>query len=138
MLYPRCSRHLISLPFLHLVLDLYTGQSSSTQLKRSALPTHHELTQINYNDKMIRVIQRSAAKWEKIGIRLYFNGSMIGSIRRDSNFLTEEACATVFIMWLDMEMEGLRQPRTWDTVVKVLKESGLGELSEELNSVLSE
>ena len=62
---------------------------------------------------------------------------MIKSVQRDSHYLTEQACVALFSMWLEGK-EGLRQPRTWGTIIKVLKESDLGELSEELDSVLSE
>ena len=71
-----------------------------------------------------------------IATSLYFSRGMIGSIRRDSHS-TDQACTTVFGMWLE-SLEGLREPRTWDTVVKVLKDASLGALAAELDSVLSE
>ena len=42
----------------------------------------------------------------------------------------------VFNVWLGGK-EGLREPKTWVTVVSVLKEADLGTLAGELNSVLS-
>ena len=60
---------------------------------------------------------------------------MIGAIRRDTHFQAEDACRTVFMIWLGGK-EGLREPKTWATVVSVLKEADLGKLSGELNSIL--
>ena len=106
-------------------------------LKRSAKPKLHELDLIDCNGKTVRVIGRSAAKWERIAMRLYFDGNTIDSVRRDSHYQTERACSSVFEIWLNGK-EGLRTPREWSTVVKVLKEADLGELSKELDSVLSD
>ena len=83
------------------------------------------------------MISASASKWEKIATRLYFDGNAIGGIRKDAHFQVEESCRTVFNVWLGGK-EGLREPKTWATVVAVLKEADLGTLSEELNSVLSD
>lgn len=46
------------------------------------------------------------------------------------------ACRQVFIKWLNGE-NGLREPRTWDTVIEVLKEASLGQLAQDLEIVLS-
>lgn len=106
-------------------------------LKRSAKPKLYELDLINCNGKKVRVIGRSAAKWEKVAMRLHFDGSAMEAIRRDSHFQTEQACRSVFKIWLEEDQEGLLDPRKWSTVVEILKEAGLGELSKELDSVLS-
>ena len=74
------------------------------------------------------MISRSAVKWEKIATCLSFDESRIKESRGDVR--------TVFSMWLDAE--GLREPKTWATVVDVLKEAELGDLSDELNSSLSD
>ena len=85
----------------------------------------------------MKVINKSAAHWEKIATRLYFDGGMIGAIRKNANFQSaEERCAAVFEKWLEGSEE-LREPLTWAIVVKVLKEAELGTLSGDLNSVLS-
>ena len=84
----------------------------------------------------MKVIDRSAAHWEKVAKRLYFNVSMINSIRKNPNSETVEKCCAVFEKWLE-GADGLRNPLTWATVVTILKEADLGTLSEELDSVLS-
>ena len=62
---------------------------------------------------------------------------MIRAIRRDTHYQVEQACATVFNVWLGGK-EGLREPKTWATVVAVLKEADLAPLASELNSILSD
>ena len=101
------------------------------------MPKEHELDRIDYNGKTIRIFSSSAARWEKIATRLYFDGNTIGAIRRDTHYQVEDACKTVFNVWLGGK-EGLREPKTWATVVRVLKEADLGVLSGELNSVLTD
>ena len=57
-------------------------------------------------------------------------------VERNAPMRAEEACRKVFSMWLGGS-EGLREPKTWATVVDVLKEADLGVLSDDLNSILS-
>ena len=83
------------------------------------------------------MIPSSAAKWEKIATRLYFDGNTIGAIRRDTHYQVEQACTTVLNIWLEGK-DGLREPKTGATVINVLVEADLGTLSNELNSVLSD
>ena len=106
-----------------------------SQLKRNGKPKEHELDRIDYNGKTIQVIASSKAKWERIATRLYFDGNTIEGIRRDTHYQVEQACTSVFSVWLGGR-EGLREPITWATVVAVLKEADLGVLSDDLNSVL--
>ena len=107
---------------------------STSQLKRNGKPELFDLDRIDYNGKTIQVIASSAFKWERIAMRLRFEGE-IESVDRD-NRKVEDACRSVFSTWLEGK-EGLREPITWATVVAVLKEVGLGVLSDDLNSVLS-
>ena len=83
------------------------------------------------------ILKEGASKWEDIATRLYFNGSTISQIRNDSQNNMQGACRSVFIKWIEGE-SGLRGPRTWDTVIKILREAGLGQLAEDLEIVLSE
>ena len=116
-----------------------TGGSSTpatnARPKRNEKPKEHEIDRIHYNGKTIQIISSSAARWERIALRLYFRGNTIAAIRRDTHFQVEDACRTVFNMWLGGK-EGWREPITWATVVDVLKEVDLGVLSDELKSIL--
>ena len=59
------------------------------------------------------------------------------AVERNAPTQAEEACRRVFNIWLGGR-EGLREPKTWATVVDVLKEADLGVLSGELNAILSD
>ena len=120
--------------FLHIEA---TGERFKSQIKRHDKPKGYELDRIDCNNKTLRVISHSAARWEKIATRFYFDGNMIGAIRRDTHYQVEQACTTVFNVWLGGK-EGLREPKTWATVVAVLKEANLTQLASELNSILSD
>ena len=101
------------------------------------MPRIHELDRIDHRGHTVRVISGCAAKWEQVALRLYFDGNTIQSINKDSFYKTADACTTMFDVWLNGR-EGLREPRTWATVVKILQEADLRTLSEKLNSVLSD
>ena len=79
----------------------------------------------------------AASKWEDVATRLYFEGFSISSIKRDNSQSVEGACRAVFIDWLG-GMEQLREPKTWRTVIKVLKEADMSELAIRLEDVLTQ
>lgn len=95
----------------------------------------HELDLIRGNQKTVRVLEGSANKWDGIARRLYFSGSMISQIRTESQSDGLRACQSVFSQWLDGK-EGLHKPRTWSTVIEVLKEAHLGQLADDLKEAL--
>ena len=105
--------------------------SVSFHIVSSSLPKLHELDRLEGNGKTVSILKDGANKWEDIATRLYFNGSMISQIRNDSQNNMQGACRNVFIKWLEGE-NGLREPRTWDTVIEVLKEAGLGQLAKDV------
>ena len=83
----------------------------------------------------MRIIQDGASKWEFIATRLYFDVGMINQISRDSCD-RQQACRNVFAKWLS-GVDGLREPRTWSTVIKALKEADLGQLAEGLETAIT-
>ena len=99
------------------------------------MPRLHLLDLVECNGKTLRVIKSAASKWEKLATHLYFDSNRIRSIGWHSHCQPEEACASVFSAWLG-GVEGTRQPITWATIVKVLAEIDLGNLSKELKSIL--
>lgn len=82
---------------------------------------------------MVRVIEQSAAKWERVATRFYFESCDIGRIKKDHNECYE-ACQTVFTEWLNGRG---REPITWDTLIVTLNEAGLSELATDVGLVLS-
>ena len=81
----------------------------------------------------MNVINKTACAWEKVAIRLHFEGHDISRIRRNER-QAEDACRTVFVEWL--EGKG-RTPTTWDTVLQALNEAEQGELANDLEEVLN-
>ena len=115
------------------VLRLYIMRICTyTTLELSQKPIFHELDRITGNQTTVKVLEGSASKWERVAIRLYFDGNMISQIWSKSGSDQYSACQNTFSGWLAGK-EGLRTPRTWDTV---LKEADLGQLADDLNEVL--
>ena len=77
-----------------------------------------------------------ASQWEKIALRLYFEGYSICTIERDNAHSVEAACRQVFTEWLS-GVEQLREPRTWSTVMSVLDEAELSEVATKLGEILT-
>lgn len=60
---------------------------------------------------------------------------MISQIRTESQGDGLRACQSIFSQWLDGK-EGLRTPRTWSTIIEVLKEAHLCQLASDLKEAL--
>ena len=60
---------------------------------------------------------------------------MIAQIRTDCQHDTYQACQKTFTEWLGGK-EGLRTPIAWSTVIRALKEAGLGQLADDLKDIL--
>lgn len=102
-----------------------------------ACPKLHELDLIEDScGKQVRVINKGASKWQAIAMRLHFEGGTITEIFNESQNNMQQACLITFTKWLQ-GMSDLREPRTWNTVIKVLEEADLGELAKHLETVLT-
>ena len=74
-----------------------------------------------------------ASRWDKIALRLHFSGHDISRIERDHKDSVVRACRTMFSEWL--EGKG-RQPITWNTLIKALKEADHSELAREVETII--
>ena len=106
------------------------------RLRLDACPKLHELDLIEDRGKEVRVIRDGASKWETIATRLHFDGGMITQIFNDSQNNMKRACQITFTIWLG-GTSGQREPRTWDTVIKALREADLGQLAKDLETVFT-
>ena len=95
-------------------------------------PRLHELDLKKGNGKTVKLINRTAADWERLATRFYFEGYEIRSLRTNHRE-TFEACREMFIEWL--EGKG-RSPKTWETVIIALEEADLSEIALDLKDVL--
>ena len=82
----------------------------------------------------VKVIERTAADWERIATTLHFEGHEIKTIRADYH-QSGDACRNMFIEWL--EGKG-RHPKSWETVLCALNEAGFGEVTSDLSDALRE
>ena len=100
-------------------------------------PKWHEIDLIKLSSgKEVRIIQGGASKWNSIATRLHFTLDMIDEISENNPKDVQGSCKSVFSKWLK-GTKGLREPRTWRTVVDVLHEAGLGELAKSLEEIMS-
>ena len=95
-------------------------------------PHLHELDHISGNGKTVTVIDSVACVWEKVAMRLHFEGHDISRIQRNEH-RAEDACRTMFVEWL--EGKG-RTPTTWETILKALEEAKQCELAKDLKDIL--
>lgn len=100
----------------------------------SCKPVLHQLDLIESKDKTLKMIDQSAAKWEKLAIRLHFENHDVSRIRKDHHLQSVDACRTALMEWLDGKG---RQPTTWGTLIKALVEAEMAELAGDLELVLS-
>ena len=114
-----------------ILLPLGASQPSACLSRK---PRLYELDRIKGNGKTVKVIERTAADWERVAITLHFEGHEIKTIRTDYH-QSEDACCNMFIEWL--EGKG-RQPTTWETVISALNEAGFSEVASDLSDALSE
>ena len=118
---------------IHCVIIIPSGAAqSSPGLSRK--PRLHELDRLKGNGLTVKVIERTAAYWERVALRLHFEGHEIDTIKADYH-QSEDAGRKMFSEWL--EGKG-RQPKTWETVLSALNEAGFGEIASDLSDALHE
>ena len=104
-------------------------QAKSTSVK----PKLHQLALIEGNGKTVRVIQSAASKWEIFATHLHFEVDDIKRIRSDYHLKCQLACLEVCMEWL----AGVgRKPTNWTTLITALKEAELGEVANDLNTIV--
>lgn len=93
-----------------------------------------QIDRVEGKDKVIKVIEQVAGRWERVATRLCFEGHNIQRIKRDDNNSCTEACRTMFIEWLNGKG---RKPVTWETLIKVLKEAGFSEIASDIEHLFN-
>lgn len=91
---------------------------------------------MEHDGSVVSVIKAAASQWESIATRLYFEGYSISTIKRDNSHSVQSACHAVFTDWV-RGVDQLREPRTWRTVLKVLNEAELSEISKKVENALT-
>ena len=83
--------------------------------------------------KIVEVIDKTAANWEKLALALHFGEHILGIVSRDNTSVIQ-ACQDVLSRWLRGEA---RQPVNWITLIESLREMKFDILGEDLELALS-
>ncbi|MCG8625938.1 MAG: death domain-containing protein [Proteobacteria bacterium] len=86
------------------------------------VPKLHQLDYLERNGKKIKLINAVAAHWDKVALRLHFEGYDIDRIAKDHHQQSISAATTVFKEWLNGKG---RQPPSWAILIKALQETEL-------------
>ena len=107
---------------------------------------HHFVSRLEWIDsgtgerKNIRVYKKAASKWRDVAENLGFEPGEIDSIGR-SHFFNDGECVTdVFGRWLENANNlpnKQKYPKKWSGLIKLLSDSDLGQLSDEVKTALS-
>ena len=119
--------------------DLFAGDFDRFEVK------HHFVSRLEWKDlplaepKCVRVYNMAAWKWNLVADNLGLEPGEIESIRRN-HFTDDERVIYVFRHWFN-DANNLpskeRYPKKWSGLIRLLKDSDLGELSEEVHKALS-
>ena len=85
--------------------------------------------------KTVRVIARVAPIWERFATRLHFEFHDIMRIEKDCHFQSLTSSQRMIMEWLNGKG---RQPTTWATVIKALKECELSEVARDIEAILAD
>lgn len=89
-------------------------------------PKYHELEDLG--DDSLNIIATVQGKWQKLIAQFRLPAYTFATVQSLS---PEDACRQVFFMWLDGGDE-VRSPKTWNTVLEVLRNIGHGGLAKKV------
>ena len=95
-------------------------------------PKLHQLDLFKQCLQEIKIIDRVAAEWKTVALRLQFEDHYIKNIEKDCHFQVVSACRTMFTQWL--EGNG-RKPTTWETLINALEKANLYTVAEDLRKI---
>ena len=98
-------------------------------------PALHELDMLQGEQKTVKVIARVAPIWQQFATRLHFEFHDIMCIEEDYHLQSLKCSRRVMMEWLNGKG---RQPRTWATVIKALKECELSEVAKDIEVILAD
>jgi len=87
----------------------------------------------SHGGKIVEVIDKTAANWEKLALALHFEEHILGIVSLDHTSVIQ-ACRDVLSRWLRGEA---RQPVNWITLIESLREMKFDILGEDLKLALS-
>ena len=96
------------------------------------VPKLHQLDYLEHRSLIIKTIDRVAAKWKRVALRLHFEDHCIEVIEVNHHYQLVPACRSMFSQWL--QGKG-RKPRTWRTLIVALEEANLHTIAQELQNI---
>ena len=94
----------------------------------------------NGGRKCTKVYEKAASKWNRVAECLGMEHGEINSIRKNNPFSDDDRVGAVFREWFDNAnnlANCKRYPKKWSGLIRLLRDSELGELSEEVSKALS-
>ena len=86
--------------------------------------------------KSVRVVDELAPYWRTVGCFLRFPECDLETLSKD-NHSEEERCRRMLSMWLDgRNDENDSRPKTWATLIHVIKRARRGTLSKQIQEVV--
>ena len=101
----------------------------------AAVPKLHQLDLLEMNGERIKIIDTTAAVWNKVALRLFFEKHEIARIARDYPQQNGLACQQMYTEWLDGSH---REPVSWNTLIKAFREAELLELANKLKIMFNQ
>ena len=85
----------------------------------------------------VKIINRVQAKWEELADLFRLPPQTVDNLRTLPGFTSEKACREVFRMWLEAESDP-RVPKTWQTVITVMRRMDNAKLADEITNILED
>ena len=101
------------------------------------------LTCFKYTDKQgelqrIYIVDEMAPKWERVGRMLKFTEANITSMGTTCRDEPERCCENLLSQWLQGRNDSNdSRPKTWETLLEVMKDARLGELADKIKKILT-
>jgi len=80
--------------------------------------------------RQVKIVETIAYRWQDVALALYFEGSVIASIKESTFSNVEEGCRRMLDRWLE---GGCHEPVTWKRLVEALQDAGFRKLAESLD-----
>ena len=98
-----------------------------------SVPELRQLLCLKVGGKQLKLVDRVAADWKKLGVVLEFNYDLLNAIKKDYT-TCEDCCLEMLHKWLSGEA---CQPFTWERMIDALGDLELAPLAAELKEMLS-
>ena len=84
----------------------------------------------------VEIIERVQANWVELADHFRLPSQTVNNIKAQTGVTPAEACREVFKRWLVAESNP-KLPKTWETLIKVMRRIGDDKLAEEITDILT-